>query len=286
MIERELSLFNVPNSTFAEFDGRKRNDKRHEKGNEKYNVFVDKFKPKKTTDDCYTPDNVYNAVADWVADEYSKDRGNFVRPFYPGGDYQGYDYPQDCVVVDNPPFSILSQILKFYRESGIKFFLFAPTLTIFGNKADGVCNIVVGLTVTYENGAGVSTSFVTNLEPAGVRSAPTLFRAVEKANEENIRAQRKQLPKYEYPNEILTATMVKQYSRYGVDFRLYSEDLYFIRCLDSQWCKKKQVFGGGFLLSDKARAKKITAEKAKAEKAKAIVWELSEREREIIRKLG
>ena len=100
----EPSLFNVSTGTFAEFDNRRRNDKRHEENNEKYNAFVDKFKPKKTTDDCYTPDNVYNAVADWVADEYGKDRENFVRPFYPGGDYQGYDYPQDCIVVDNPPF--------------------------------------------------------------------------------------------------------------------------------------------------------------------------------------
>lgn len=29
-----------------------------------YAAFVEKFKPKKTTDDCYTPDNVYAAVHD------------------------------------------------------------------------------------------------------------------------------------------------------------------------------------------------------------------------------
>lgn len=27
----------------------------HERGNDEYNNFVDKFKPKKTTDSCYTP---------------------------------------------------------------------------------------------------------------------------------------------------------------------------------------------------------------------------------------
>lgn len=27
----------------------------HERDNNGYNKFVDKFKPKKTTDDCYTP---------------------------------------------------------------------------------------------------------------------------------------------------------------------------------------------------------------------------------------
>ena len=36
-----------------------------ENGNEKYNAFVEKFKPKKTTDDCYTPPAVYEIVADW-----------------------------------------------------------------------------------------------------------------------------------------------------------------------------------------------------------------------------
>ena len=30
-----------------------------------YSAFVDKFTPKKTTDDCYTPENIYEAVAEW-----------------------------------------------------------------------------------------------------------------------------------------------------------------------------------------------------------------------------
>ena len=47
-----------------------------------------KFEAKRTTDDCYTPDVVYDAVAEWVASEYNVSRANFVRPFYPGGDYQ------------------------------------------------------------------------------------------------------------------------------------------------------------------------------------------------------
>jgi hypothetical protein len=39
-----------------------------------YQGFLDKFKPKKTTDDCYTPDNIYNVVLDWVVNEYGIDR--------------------------------------------------------------------------------------------------------------------------------------------------------------------------------------------------------------------
>jgi hypothetical protein len=41
------------------------------------------------------------------------------------------------------------------------------------------------------------------------------------------------------------------------------------------------MFGSGFLLSEKA-----AAEKAAAEKAAALRWELSEREKKIIRGLG
>ena len=88
--------------------------------NPEYETFVDKFELKKTTDDCYTPENVYEAVADWVASEYGLDRAAFVRPFWPGGDFERFDYPKGCVVVDNPPFSIRAQIVDFYarRASG------------------------------------------------------------------------------------------------------------------------------------------------------------------------
>ncbi len=31
-----------------------------------YDEFVEKFKPKKTTDDCYTPLEIYEAIKEWV----------------------------------------------------------------------------------------------------------------------------------------------------------------------------------------------------------------------------
>ena len=135
---------------------------------EEYQEFLEKFKLKKTTDDCYTPAPVYDAVARYVEETYGVSRANFVRPFYPGGDYQREKYPKGCVVVDNPPFSILSEILKFYSERGIRFFLFAPTLTLFSSTGGGVCTALpCTLAVIYENGASVNTSFLTNLEPGG-----------------------------------------------------------------------------------------------------------------------
>ena len=89
---------------------------------EEYQEFLEKFKLKKTTDDCYTPAPVYDAVARYVEETYGISRDKFVRPFYPGGDYVNESYPEGCVVVDNPPFSIMAEILRFYDSKGIKFF--------------------------------------------------------------------------------------------------------------------------------------------------------------------
>ena len=128
---------------------------------ETYEEFVEKFKPKKTTDDCMTPPAVYDIIADWVAARYGVARSDMVRPFWPGADYQSFDYG-GRVVVDNPPFSILGKILKYYNENNIKYFLFAPMLTCFNhlNKADAV---LIKPAITYENGAHVRTAFLTNL---------------------------------------------------------------------------------------------------------------------------
>lgn len=40
---------------------------------EEYKQFVEKFKPKKTTDDCYTPPEVYEAVKQWVLSERERE---------------------------------------------------------------------------------------------------------------------------------------------------------------------------------------------------------------------
>lgn len=96
-----------------------------------YDGFVEKFKPKKTTDDCYTPPEIMEVVNSYVENRWGIDRSRFVRPFYPGGDYESFEYQTDSVVVDNPPFSIISKIKKFYLDRRIPFFLFCPSLTAF-----------------------------------------------------------------------------------------------------------------------------------------------------------
>ena len=247
---------------------------------EEYKAFLKKFEGKKTTDDCFTPPLVYEAVADWVAAEYGVDKGRFVRPFFPDGDFEAYPYEADAIVVDNPPFSILAKILRFYDQEGIAFFLFGPTLTLFSSSCAATATaIAVGVGVTYDNGANVNTSFITNMEPDNirVRTAPTLYTAVKEANAETQRQLKKELPKYAYPDNIITGAMVARWSKYGVDFRVTRDEALPLDAMDAQKATGAAIFGKGFLLGSRA-----AAERAAAERAEAHRWELSETEREIV----
>ena len=254
---------------------------------DEYKAFVDKFKAKKTTDDCYTPANIYEAVADWVASEYGLDRRRFVRPFWPGADYQARTYAPGEVVVDNPPFSILASVTRFYIGESIRFFLFAPALTLFSaSHKVHPTYLPIGVTVTYENGAQVPTSFVTNLEPATlrVRTAPSLYKAVKAADDANRAAKSKQLPRYEYPDNIITAAIVQRWCKYGIEYRLNVADSLPIDGLETQKERGLSIFGNGFLLgssaaAERAAAESAAAERAAAERAAAERWKLSEAEK-------
>ena len=243
---------------------------------EDYDGFVDKFKPKLTTDDCYTPPAVYEAVKDYTVRRYGLQGRPIIRPFWPGTDYQKADYPDGCVVIDNPPFSIYSQIIKWYLDHGIDFFLFAPGMTALGGARD-CTTIIIDHSVTYDNGATVNTSFATSLEPdVIVRADPELNEIVKAADAETRKGQTRQLPKYAYPDNVLTTANLKRLAKHGTAFALCRGDGVFVRQLDSQKAVGKALFGAGYLIS----------EKAAAEKAAAIVWELSERELNIIDSLG
>ena len=246
---------------------------------EEYKKFTEKFKPKKTTDDCYTPPHIYNAVLRWAVNEYGLEGRTVVRPFYPGGDFENYDYPENCVVIDNPPFSILSKIIDFYIDRKIDFFLFAPALTIGSSAGRRSANIVISnSTIIYDNGANVKTAFTTNMGDYKIHVSNELYNAIEKAKKENEKG--KQLPKYEYPNNVLTCAIIQKIADY-VSLKIKPDDCQFISALESQKKMKKSIFGGGFLLSEKAAAEKAAAEKAAAEK-----WKMSDREWGIVRNLG
>ena len=271
------------------FERQEKDGAERQEGNDEYNDFLDKFETKKTTDDCYTPDNIYNAVADYVADRYKIDRSVFIRPFYPGGDYQNEKYPKGCAVVDNPPFSIMAEIIRFYQEKGIRFFLFAPSLACFNYIIhDGVTVVGEYSSVTYENGANVKTSFLTNMEGHEIAafSDVRLFEAIEKANDENEAAMRVSLPKYEYPDEVITSAKMGWLCQYGQAITIRRDESKLIRALDAQKEQDKAIFGCGLLLSTQKTAERAAAERAAAERAAATKWQLSEREKKIVQSLG
>ena len=299
MIDLDMMEFGFEdNEEDRELDRQKKEfEKRMESGelsedDEEYQEFLKKFEAKKTTDDCYTPEVVYEAVADYVARTYKVKRTSFVRPFVPGGDYVAFNYPEGCVVVDNPPFSILAEILTYYHQHGIRFFLFAPALTLFSSSSANACALCTGSNILYENGARVNTSFLTNLEPEEIRfrSAPELYRVVKEAVDKYQKEISKELPKYSYPMEVVTAPMLSPYSRYGIDFVVKKSESYLTSALDAQKDSGKAIFGKGYLISEeraaerekaeREKAERETAEREKAEREKAERWILSDRERE------
>lgn len=252
-----------------------------------YESFVEKFKPKKTTDDCYTPPKVYEVIKNWVCNKYGIDEKNIIRPFWPGKDYTAEEYPPGCVVVDNPPFSISSKIYEYYVNNKIPFFLFAPALTVLSSKNTvlKLNHIICDADIIYENGAIVKTSFVTNLNNDGViaQTAPDLQKIIslEVQKGEN----KPQLSKYEYPDNVITAAMLQKYSKYGIEFSVREKECAHIRMLDAQKDHKKAIYGSGLLLSEGATKRKIKAEKDIKDKNEHIKWHLSEREKKLIASL-
>ena len=246
---------------------------------DEYTAFVDKFKPKKTTDDCITPPEIYEVILEWAMGRYGFAREDVVRPFWPGADYTAIDYPDGCVVLDNPPFSILQRIINDYMASGIRFFLFGPTMTALGGSTVLTINhIICHGSITYENGASVPTSFYTNLDTDGtvLESAPDLADAINAKNDELQKATKASLPKYVYPDEVITAAKVNWFCAHHTPYRLNARDCVPIKALDHQLPHGKVIFGGGLLMS----------ERAAAERAAAKRWQLSDRELEIVKQLG
>jgi hypothetical protein len=251
-----------------------------------YEGFIGNFKPKKTTDDCYTPSYIYDTLIKWLqAKAYITPDTPIVRPFWPGADFTDLgQYPPGAVVVDNPPFSILSHIIRFYEQHNITFFLFAPSLIVFNYLRDesDLTAIILNLTVIYENGAAVSTAFITNspfLDGIKAMTAPDLYQMLDNAQKEHRKEEREKVtyPVYSYPDNVVTAARLHKIGHH-VPFLLLKKEAAFTCRLDAQQPLKKCIFGGGLLISDDKAAEL----KAKKE---TIVFCLSERERQIINNL-
>lgn len=245
-----------------------------------YESYVAKFQNKdKTTDDTYTPKDIYEAVLDYVRSIYSMDGKEVLRPFYPGGDYERAEYPEDGVVIDNPPFSMFTKICKFYSENRIPFFIFGPGLTIFSCLK--YCSaVIIASQIEFSNGAKVQCNFATNLlGDVLVTISPELSEAIAACPSQN---QKVNLPKYRYPKELLSVSDLQTMAKGNLSFSINRDEAVLVRNLDNH-PKKGGLFGDHLLISEAAAVK---AAAVKAAAVKAIPIELSEREKRIISNLN
>ena len=246
-----------------------------------YEAFVEKFKRKHTTDDCYTPPLVYEAVLNWARKNLPLEGRQIVRPFQPGGDYEHYPYPEGCVVVDNPPFSIFAKICDFYVSRGIPFLLFAPAMSSIRKN----CTYIGAHgNIIYENGANVGTSFVTNMMGDLVcTTAPELHELLEQAVKATHKDKVKKLTKLAYPDCMLRVSTLHTMSRAGINFQVRMRDGEVVNKATNN---RKGEFGNSILLSDGKTAEKLAAEKLAAERLAAERLELTEQSKDIIKRLN
>lgn len=211
--------------------------------NETYDEFVNKFKPKLTTDDCYTPPKIYSVILEWVKKYYGVNE-RILRPFNPNDDYKKYDY-SNAVVVDNPPFSILAKIIDYYLDNDVKFFLFAPALTCFTYLAKNrkICILPINVNIKYDNGAIVNTGFITNLENNAININSELYKLIKNCHED--KSQRK----IKHSCDYICIGNCDKLAKCGVDFKIKSFKE-FVRKKDNY-----EIFGGGALLHEYDREK-------------------------------
>lgn len=240
---------------------------------------------KLTTDDCYTPHDVYDVVLDWVIDKYNlQDDTKIVRPFYPGGNYKEFDYPTDCVVIDNPPFSILKSIREWYMKQGIKYFLFCPTLTSLYIKHED-CLVITARKITYTNGALVDTSFATNLDDKNaIVTAPDLSLLLKQAKSQEVKSSKRIEKKY--PKNVVSPATLGNLVRRGQSIAIPKNACCPIKEIEAEKHAGLVFFGRKLLVADNIAEDIDKKLKLPTINTKKYVLELSEAEKAIIKTLG
>lgn len=254
---------------------------------QEYEAFVEKFKAKHSSDDTFTPKNIYETVRDWAVRRYGIKPGTpIIRPFWPGGDYTTADYPPGCVVIDNPPFSIVKKIVDFYNAHGVRFFIFCPAMSSLAITRDEKTSFVsVGNTITFANGAKVNIGFLTNMGGDILcETASDLHDLLDAVNYDNNKIGKIHVKKYRHAYGVLTSGRLQYLTVHHTPFKVMRKRSSFVRKLDCG----THLFGGGFLIADGdklAAAERAAAERAEAERAEAHKIELSDREKDLIKQL-
>lgn len=102
-------------------------------------------------------------------------------------------------------------------------------------------------------------------------------------------ARKKKTIRYEWPDELITSTILGRMGKAGMDFRLSKDECVFVRRLDGQ-PEGKTIFGSGYLLTPEATRRKQACkpheghvgDASEEEDAPAVVVRLSQRERDLI----
>lgn len=212
-----------------------------------YDSFLAKFADNpKTTDDCYTPQDVYDAVLGYVGRISDMTDKVVLRPFFPGGDYETAEYPENGVVVDNPPFSIFQRIVRFYTTHGVPFFLFGNGMTIM-SVCEHCTAVIVGVSLRFANGANVNVNFATNMLGDEVcRTAPELTEAIRLCPSQRTSDP---LPKRAYPEELVSVSKMQTLAGRGEKLRIMRQDALVVKKLD-----RCDLFGNHLLVQpDKVR---------------------------------
>jgi len=255
-----------------------------------YESFIAKFRDNpKTTDDCFTPKDVYEAVVEWLGSVYDMSDKVILRPFFPGGDYENSDYPENGVVIDNPPFSMFTKICAFYAAHKIPFFLFGPGMTITSCCKYGCTAVMVDNNIVWDNGAVVRVDFASNLfGDIMAMTAPKLRQMLAACPSQNVK---KSLPSFAYPPEVVRVSDFHVICNGDVEYVLHRSECAITKKLD----RKDGMFGDFFLAStekgeakEAARLRAQEAARLRVQEAarNAVPVELSPRERRIIERLN
>ena len=262
-----------------------------------YESYVAKFQDNgpKTTDDTYTPRDVYEAVLRYVGEVYDLSDKLILRPFYPGGDYENAEYPENGVVIDNPPFSLFAPIVEFYTARNIPFFIFGSGLTI--TSCCRYCTaVIIAETITFDNGAKVKCNFASNLfGNTMIMTAPKLDEYLRACPSQDTKVQ---LAKIGYPEQVLSCSQMQAICKGGIEFSVSRDECEIIRRLDnlSSNAHKGGLFSYHFMLNSKKTAEKEEAKRKakeasllaaqKAIEANTDYVELSYREKAIVERLS
>lgn len=238
-----------------------------------YESYIKKFEGNKTTDDTYTPRDVFEAVLQYVSEIYDLKGKQILRPFYPGGDFENAIYPADGVVIDNPPFSIFKKVVSFFAARKIPFFLFGPGMTIL-NVFKYCSVVIVSPAIRFENGANVRCNFATNLfDQKRVTTATRLTQLLKQCeSQQNANS----ITLYDYPEQVLSVSDLQTMARGNDDFCLTEKEAVIIESLNG-----RKLFGPHLLIgfNNALRKLEIKREIEKRDKKARIVVKLPEAER-------